>query len=252
MINLGSSPIASLKLGSTDVTKVMLGSTEVWSSWSPLDLAPALWLSDTGSDPGVWPDISGNGRNATQGTPANQPAIISGGLNGKQVRRFDGSNHWFNISKFMTGSATALFVCKRTTDPATTTATTGPVLGDWGTVTSQGVHFPWTDGAIYDHFGSNVRKTVGNPASPLTNWRMISKVSAPNDWRYYIDGALFYSTASNTVAWGNNPRIGASYFNSYKYYGDIAEILVFPSALSNTDRLAVETYLATKWGITLT
>jgi hypothetical protein len=81
---------------------------------------------------------------------------------------------------------------------------------------------------------------------------MISKVSAPNDWRYYIDGALFYSTARNTVAWGNNPRIGDSYFNSYKYYGDIAEILVFPSALSNTDRLAVETYLATKWGITLT
>jgi hypothetical protein len=36
-------------------------------AFKPLSLspAPALWLSDTGSDASVWPDLSGNGRNAT-------------------------------------------------------------------------------------------------------------------------------------------------------------------------------------------
>jgi hypothetical protein len=32
--------------------------------------------------------------------------------------------------------------------------------------------------------------------------------------------------------------------------GDIAEIIMYDTALSDTDRAAVETYLLAKWGIT--
>lgn len=62
----------------------------VLAGFNPLSLSPALWLNDTGSDPSVWTDISGNGRNAVQGNVGNRPAIITNALNGKQVRRFDG------------------------------------------------------------------------------------------------------------------------------------------------------------------
>jgi len=50
-------------------------------AFNPLSLSPALWLSDTGSDASVWPDISGNGRNATQAVALNHPAIVTGALN---------------------------------------------------------------------------------------------------------------------------------------------------------------------------
>jgi hypothetical protein len=221
-------------------------------SFSPLSLSPALWLSDTGSDPAIWPDISGNGRNATQGTAGNQPAIISGGLNGRQVRRFNGSTSRLEIGQFLSGAATAFYVCKRVTDPAVSVGTTGPVLGDWGTAAgSFGNHFPWTDGVIYDHFGTAARKTCGNPTVSLTSWRLISQLTAASDWRFYIDGSLFFSTDANNVAWRAGPKIGVSYNYSYYYYGDIAEILIFPTALSPADRLAVERYLGAKWGITV-
>ena len=62
------------------------------SGFNPLTLAPAFWLSDTGSSAGTWPDISGNGRDFVQGTGVFQPAIVTNAINGRQIRRFDGSN----------------------------------------------------------------------------------------------------------------------------------------------------------------
>ena len=50
----------------------------------------------------TWYDQSGNGRNATQTTAANQPQIVSSGIvileNGKPAIQFDGSNDGFGLS----------------------------------------------------------------------------------------------------------------------------------------------------------
>ena len=102
-------------------------------AFDPRRLGLALWLSDTGSDPSQWDDLSGNGRNATQATPANQPAIISAGLNGRQVRRFDGSNDWLS---FVAGSigqnasgVTIIAVYKWASNPAATKVITNITVG---------------------------------------------------------------------------------------------------------------------------
>jgi len=57
----------------------------------------------------TWYDQSGNGRNATQSTAANQPQIVSSGsvltINGKPRIDFDGSNDSLSITSFTFASA---------------------------------------------------------------------------------------------------------------------------------------------------
>ena len=45
-------------------------------------------------------------------------------------------------------------------------------------------------------------------------------------------------------------HIGQAAGSSFNLDGDICEIIIYDSALSDTDREAVEDYLMTKWGIT--
>ena len=65
---------------------------------------------------------------------------------------------------------------------------------------------------------------------------------------YYINSVLngtgtsSYSNTNAAMSIGNDS-------NSNYYTGDIAEILVFGSALSSNDRLLIETYLNAKYGI---
>jgi hypothetical protein len=215
-------------------------------SFDPLSLSPALWLSDTGSDPSAWSDLSGNARHATQATVAWQPAIVSAAINGKQVRRFDGGNDNFGFaSAFMSGSSagTAFYVYKAAFDPATTGS--GAPLSGWGSSGSAS-HFPFTDGNVYEGFGTTSRKSCGNPTPSLTSPRIISNVSAANDWRLYIDGSLFFSTATNTVGWGATPSIGTA---SNSVNGDIAEVYILPYAATTTQRQDVESWLNTKYAI---
>ena len=92
------------------------------ATFNPLSLSPALWLSDTGSDPSVWPDLSGNGRNATQATSTQRPAIVTGAQNGRQVRRFDGTDDFLRLTTGLgmlrnVPGATVIAVYKWITNP---------------------------------------------------------------------------------------------------------------------------------------
>jgi hypothetical protein len=78
-----------------------LGRARVSGTWTPAHLAvpPKLWLDDasTVTDAGSgacsqWNDRSSNAWHFTQGTGANRPLIVTGGLNGRRTIRFDGTN----------------------------------------------------------------------------------------------------------------------------------------------------------------
>ena len=84
-------------------------------------------------------------------------------------------------------------------------------------------------------------------ASITGNWDILGFLNnTSTDHRIYVDGSL-EDTDVNAVA------IGAS--NDYNlftdYTGDVAEVIYYENALSDTERRQVETYLAIKYGITL-
>jgi hypothetical protein len=215
-----------------------------------------LWLTgDTitglvdGDPVSTWTDQSTAAINATA-TSTTRPIYKTSILNGKAIVRFDGSNDTMPLaSQPLTGASAGTFfgVAKLDTDPPGTTTTTGPILGDFGNDTGADSVFPWTDGSIYDAWGSTVRKSAGNPTPALTSWFIYCVQSASGLWRNYVNGGtVLFTTATNTVTWDTAPKVGSD-AGLYFLDGDIAEIIVYNSQLSTTDMNQVGNYLVSKY-----
>ena len=147
---------------------------------------------------------------------------------------FDGTNQYFdcvNLSALSAG--TVHIVVKLDTDPPIDAHS-----GLWGMGSDvTGTHFPFSDGNIYDSFGTTVRKTVGNPGPTLTQWRIYSVWSDSNDWAAYLDGASLFTTATNTVGFFSGAFILGAHANaaSYKLQGYIARFLFYNAKQSTQD-----------------
>jgi hypothetical protein len=266
-IALGNSAIATLKLGSQQVSRVMLGSAEVWSDWSPLDLSPALWLSDTGSDASVWPDLSNNANHAVQAIPSRQPAIIANTLNGRQVRR------WTATSQILIASANSPYsggsfavtviavVVRRSSTLLYSTLLGQSPGGDrngmaFGQLQNQG-------GALAsDCWAPTGRRTTatnllpdGSPA--ILSWVCPLWSGQKTNTQIFVNGgaqAMISYGAGDTAPLIAGPlRIGnwQESRTDMQWPGDIAEMIVCSAALATDDRQKVERYLGAKYGITV-
>lgn len=221
-------------------------------SFNPMSLSPALWLSDTGSDLGVWPDMSGNGRNATQATAANQPDIITGGLNGRQVRRFNGSSDYLTHQYAVSSDSTIFAVAYSTR----TESSQYNIIFSAADQNTQLKCFMMSQTNTSNNWGTFRSGNISSGHTLRTSFQIASIVAtaAGVSMKTGSNAAVFVADTTFLVDPNNSRRtVGASYSggsgNGLDYFkGDIAEILVFPTALSDTDRQAVESYLRTKWG----
>jgi hypothetical protein len=234
------------------------------SAFNPLSLSPSLWLSDTGSDTATWPDLSGNSRDATQATSGQRPAIITNAQNGRQVRRFDGTNDSLDITTGLgmfrnIAGSTIIVVYKWISNPTTSKAVFFASTGSSATTSRV-----FVGGGISSRKLSAAGRRLDadgslscNSSSDNTNSFFIQSAVfdyVNTDLLQYINGTLDGSNTSfqasgntsNTDSLGM--RIGsASTDTQFCANVDIAEILVFPTALSTTNRQAVEAYLRDKW-----
>lgn len=212
--------------------------------FNPLSLSPALWLSDTGSDASVWTDLSGNGRNATQATALAQPTIVTSGISGRQIRRFDGVNDYLQSNSALATTTGTIFVVSQFTDlivadrvifQAGTNATKASV--------GLGIHTNRARKSFI--YGST--DIIGTATTNATSMSCIFNASGNT---YYQEGTLVGSANVTGISCGTGFTVGSLRDGSFTtfYKGDIAEVLVFPTALSTTNRQAVESYLRTKWG----
>jgi hypothetical protein len=228
--------------------------------WTPANTTTALWLSDTGSDTSVWPDLSGNARNVTQSVSASRPSIVANAINGRQVRRFDGSNDtltnasaailrnvtgWSVFAVATNGSdyTTDRFLCQVTTQNSlsravvTTVQTTGVARTGGRRLSTNS--FAGADGTSAVS-GNRIWSAVANHSTrTITGW---------------IDGTQFGTNASwltsgSTDNDGGGLYIGANLFGASLWSGDMAEIVVVESAASLSLRQQIEGYLAHKWGL---
>jgi len=222
--------------------------------WTPANLGATLkaWYQgdilagSNGAAISSWSDSSGNGNAATasSGTEPTLVTSLQNSLNG--VRFVNGKA--FSLPNFYSGksAASAYMVLKRLADPSASFQVSALwSVGNTGADT----HFPDPSGDVYDSFGTTGRKSCGNPVPSLAAWRIYGVYSALNDWADYIDGVLFFSTATNTVGFTATPALGKSP-NSFYMDGWIAEAIFTDSKQSSTDRQKIEGYLAWKWGLT--
>ena len=86
---------------------------------------------------------------------------------------------------------------------------------------------PFISSTVYD----------GTYLSLTLNGGNLSSVTSPN--------VVYNNITLNTYSIGSNPQ------TTTLFVGNIGEVIIYNSALSTTDRRAVETYLGNKWGITV-
>lgn len=180
--------------------------------------------------------------NATQATAASRPTYKINMSGGQPALFFDGNDLMVFSGSIISGTPNgfATFIYKLNADPPAAAATAGAVLGDFGSA-GDANHWPFTDGNIYDDFGSTSRKNAGNPTPSLASFRLISQHSAASDFVINIDGVQFYSTASNTVGWSGTQKIGASTFGSNIFLlGHIGLVIFAPLRLASSLRKRIE------------
>lgn len=219
------------------------------------------WLrADTGvvaADTTVsqWNDQSGNTRNAVQATTDNEPTSQIDPITGIPVLTFDGAASYLTLpsgySDFTQGN-TIIIVG----EPS---ATTGTVLDLGNGQSSDNLTFGLNANALG---GLSTQVYSGSTASALNttsgvaqgNYQILETTqdSATGIVTQYVNGtALTPSAVLNLPA--NLSRasnyLGTSASGTY-YSGNIAEILVYNRALTETERHAVETYLAAKYYLT--
>lgn len=197
----------------------------------------------------TWSDLSGNSNNATSsGAPTFQSD--SGNLiNSQPVINFNGSSSFSSID------------IRPTTRP---NLTIFAVYKERGSGSREGV---WgIDDGGWDRFfiakwsGNNGLISVGNQANvantgvigSATLVTTVMRHNVSNGTTVYVNGA-----SAATLTDGSNPTAAytslliGSGGSGLNFTGDIAEIVIFTQALTNSDLITVNGYLNTKYGLNI-
>jgi hypothetical protein len=274
---------------SSSVTPSATTSIAGLQAWYDASDASTLFDATSGgslvaADGGVarWEDKSGNGRHATQSTSGSRPLRKTGIKNGLPVLRFDGSNDSMSIPssaatfKFLHGGSTGYSIFAVVGVRAINTRERILETGRWGSPDGDGGGIGCTWGI--EPSGSVTFAAAGG-TTVIANSSASGLLSTPNFYALSNVGNVSSGTASvrssmrvnGGAAITNNSQTGTpSTANSrlnltfgfgvghngdgtieYEQYADLdfCEIIIYNSALSDTDRSAVESYLMAKWGI---
>ncbi|GHJ43702.1 peptidase M4 [Catellatospora sp. TT07R-123] len=188
-----------------------------------------------------WADQSGTGHHASMTVAARQPSLVSSVVNGKPVIRFGGSQSLSLVT--INPTAFTVFVVGKNSNPAESYSM---ILGPGGNNANNQLR--WESGTKSLVYGSN---GLGTTTSTIGNTRVFHDLVIRYDGstlKVYRDGTLYSSTAvAASGGWSIN-QIGAYYSSSFML-GDLAELLVYPSALSDTDRTTNQNYLKSKYAL---
>jgi len=198
----------------------------------------------------TWTDLSGSGNNATRqsGTPTFQ-SDASNLIDSQPVINFDGSSTFTSIDiRAITRSNVSIFAVYklRSTNQ----------VGVWGIDDGGWDRFfmaRWNgDDGIISHSGTTTVPLSGQ--NGVTKFvTTIYKYNVNSGSSVYDNGTLVnsftdqaaISAAQTTLRIGSIGAIGGG----YQLIGDIAELIVFDQAVSDTDRKTVNGYLNTKYNL---
>lgn len=239
--------------------------------FSPLDLSPALWLdaSDTstitasGGLVSQWNDKSGNGRNVSQATSANQPITGTTTLNGLNVITYDGSNDvLLSAANAPDVTAMSCFAVARHSSFDSIAPRVVDLTGANGTgrllIVRDDIASKIADVVISTDAVQNTR--FSNTGVMTTNvWRHFGFVWAggittASNLTFRVMGADSngtYTAGTGSIVSTTNLtyRIGNSVTGARSWPGEFAEIIVWHRALSTSEVNSIEAYFSTKWGL---
>ena len=217
---------------------------EVYSAIGTLTLAG-------NSDPiEQWNDQSGNSEHADQTNIANRPIYLTGQANGLNAVSFNGLDEWFDsvlaTGTLASGDITAFLVVDPTTIVAgqeylfTSNVSPSIMAHKADTGTNDELGFFYNGGLTgWEIFGT-----------AQTGLQLITFKVDGTSISAYRDGTLLSTQLGDTVSFGGGFTIGADIGGlQFFYEGLLYELYIFDSALDDTSRGLVETFLINKYAI---
>ena len=209
-----------------------------------------------------WPDSSGSGYDASNYSSATSPVYKASILNSLPVVRFNGTSQFLVAGAIpATGANPRTLVAVIVNGTPTTTVNSTVVgYGDWGNWgTDWGIGFSLnstTSSTGTSNLGISMNcnsstRCMASSETPDAGARTVIAIYDGTAHSVYVNGVLKGTLTQGINTNGNGNigltlgalRLGASAW----YQGDIAEVLSFSSALSATDRQALEAYLRAKY-----
>jgi hypothetical protein len=194
-----------------------------------------------------WRDRAAGGLDVAQNTISSQPTQVNNSLNFNPVVKFDGNDLLETLNTLPADFAanSSVFVVTKSTSNNNNYLFT---LNDTGSGRFL-VHMPWSNNIYFDAGGTNNgRITIpysNSDATDFNTWHFRSQTGVGQN---IFRNSLSVASDSNT----ENPVTSNRKFQiAPQYQGEIAEVIVYNQALSQSDRHKVDSYLSLKYGLTL-
>ena len=188
---------------------------------------------------GGWLDKSGFFNNFSQQTVDYRPLYQTAVLNSNSVARFDGSNDRLDLGRLLldSGNYTIILV-------GTLSDTDSYMLALGSTSTGTYTALRWQTGTTVGFVaGSGITGAAkSNGGSYITTLKYDG-----GSVTHYRDGAGDGTLSQAESYTGDQSTLGSSPNGGVYLTGDIAEVIIYNSALGDTDREAVENYLTEKY-----
>jgi hypothetical protein len=203
-----------------------------------------------------WTDMSGNGSHVIQtAVPAQQPSWVPGALNGKPVIQFAGSTNLVTSASVDIHAASSDQTVIAVIAPGATQTNWSTIL-DLSSRPSQGFTLQQNGGQTNQYRmwwtgnpAAGWKSSAGATAASGAGVQILSIVKNGTTASDYLNGAV-QGTAS-VPANIQTPialfEMGNAVGGSYGYSGQIAEVLIYNRALSNSERQQIETALLTRY-----
>lgn len=220
--------------------------TDIAGCVSWLDSSDSSTLYDSTTDGSLvaddgriarWEDKSGNSNHVIQSTESSRPYRRVAEINSLDVIDFGDASTYLNFTTRVAGAATeTIFAVIYYSD-----AKSG-YQGILTTTSSMMLARNPTNWGTYPGTSSNTLLSTGN------KYVLCMREDIGSQAGTYFTNGVADGSYNNSVI--QNVGVGGG-LASQAYGGYIMEIIVYDSALSDSDREAVETYLGAKWGVTI-
>ena len=190
-----------------------------------------LWLdaSDLNTAGSTWADKSGNNNS---GTKTGAPSVVTNAQNGLSVMHYTGNGQWHDFSA-ITDIRTVFWVVSQDSS-ANGSGFRFLLCG------ASGSHFHNDNNGKF--WGNSANNNIKSGATRMNGTSLSGHTNYPNNL-----SIISLKTLGNVSA----DRFGQDRgFNGRQWIGKLGELLIYNSALSDSEIARIEGYLAHKWGLT--